>query len=415
MSTAYFSSAYGRPPADIRLGVIGYGHRIRHVLGTIDRYRSGARVTAIVDPRAEELRAEFPEGLKEAAVYADAEAMLDSGTLDGVLIGTRCSLHAPYAVQVLERNLPLFLEKPVATSWEQLRALHAAGATSRSPVVVSFPLRVSPLCEMARALIDSGVIGTVEQVQAVNRVPAYGYYYYHYWMRDDRETGGLWLQKATHDFDYINYLVGQRPRRICAMESKTVFTGDMPAGLKCVECDRQEECMESPYNQFYHQGLTDALEPNDWLCSFAVDTGNHDSATAIIEYESGMHAVYSQNFYIRRGAAARGATLIGYRGTLSFDWYQDEIVVHHHHSRRVERHRLEGQGEGHFAGDKELAHDFLDAVVGRPAARAPLEAGILSLHMCLMARDSCASHTFQDYVPLGGAPAGGLREGGSGE
>jgi predicted dehydrogenase len=395
------SETVTRGSAGLRLGVIGYGHRIRHFLTQIDRFQAGAGVVALVDPRAGELRAAYPDALRDAVAYADADQMLDTADLDGVLIGTRCALHTPYAVQVLARNLPLFLEKPAATSWEQLAALSAAAARSTSPVVVSFPLRVSPLCEMARQIVDSGVIGTVEQVQAVNNVPAYGYYYYHYWMRDDQETGGLWLQKATHDFDYINSLVRQRPRRICAVESKTVFTGDMPAGLRCADCPRQEECMESPYNLFYRRGETQTLESNDWLCSFAVDTGNHDSASAIIEYQSGMHAVYTQNFYARRGAAARGATLIGYRGTLQFDWYRDEIVVHHHHNARVERHRLENQNEGHFAGDKELAHDFLQVMRGRGGSRAPLEAGILSCQMCLMARDACQSHTYQDFHPLG--------------
>src|SRR5579871_1628639 len=235
----------------IRLGVIGYGRRIRHVLMTIGQFKAGTQVVAVLDPQAEALRRQYTDDLQQATFYDDLEQMLDQGRLDGVLIGTRCSLHAPYAVSVLERHLPLFLEKPIATSWEQVGQLRAAAGRSRSPVVVSFPLRVSHLCETARALIDDGAIGAIGQVQATNNVPFYGSGYYHGWMRDEQETGGLWLQKATHDFDYINSLVRQRPTSVCAMESKTVFRGEMPVGLKCVDCTRQDECMESPYNLFY--------------------------------------------------------------------------------------------------------------------------------------------------------------------
>lgn len=380
----------------IRLGVIGYGQRMRHVLETIANFNAGTQVVALLDPRAAELRAQFPDGLRDATTYDDVDQMLDTAGLDGVLVGTRCSLHTPYAVKVLQRNLPLFLEKPVATSWEQLAMLQAAMARSRSPVVVSFPLRVSALCQAARALVDAGAIGTVEHVQAVNNVPFYGSIYYHGWMRDDAETGGLWLQKATHDLDYLTYLVGQQPVRICAMESKTVFRGEMPAGLKCVDCTRQDECPESPYNLFYGQGLTSSVQPNEWLCSFAPDTGNHDAASAIIQYASGMHAVYTQNFYARRSAAARGATLIGYRGTIKFDWYQNELTVAYHHVDKVERHRFDAAGEGHHGGDKELAHDFLGVITGKGASRAPLEAGIMSTALCLLARDSCRTGTFQE-------------------
>jgi hypothetical protein len=182
----------------------------------------------------------------------------------------------------------------------------------------------------------------------------------------------------------------------------------MPAGLRCVDCELQQECPESPYNLFYLQGKTASVEPNTWLCSFAPDTGNHDSASAIVAYESGLHAVYTQNFYTRRGAAARGATLIGYRGTISFDWYREELVVHHHHRAKTERHQFASTGSGHHGGDEELARDFLAILTGRGESRAPLSAGVLSAQMCLLARESCRTNTFQEVRALGGARAGHL-------
>jgi predicted dehydrogenase len=388
-----------------RLGVIGFGRRMRHMLDVIGRFDAGTEVVGVVDPEAGRLRRDFPEQLAGVHVYDDANSMLDDANLDGVLIGTRCSAHTPLAIAVLERNLPLFLEKPVAISWEQLAALEDAASRSTSPVVVSFPLRVSAVCRAAYEVIQSGVIGTVEHVQAVNNVPFYSSTYYHGWMRDDEATGGLWLQKATHDLDYLQYLVDQPPVQLCAMESKTVFTGDMPAGLHCVDCWRQDECPESPYNLFYLQGQTDSVQPNDWQCSFAVDTGNHDSASAIIRFQSGIHAVYTQNFYTRRGAAQRGATLVGYRGTVSFDWYRDEVTVHHHHANRVERHRFEPVAAGHHGGDQELARDFLDALAGKQTSRTPLAAGLLSARMCLAARDSCRTGQFQAIHSAAAIPA----------
>lgn len=393
-----------------RLGVIGYGSRIRHMQDVIDTYNADVHVVAAVDPAEVSLRVSFPERLESVAFYDDVDAMLDGADLDGVMIGTRCRMHTPYAIKVLERGLPLYLEKPVSISEEQVQELHDASQRTASPVVVSFPLRLSHLCQMAKEIVDSGVLGTVENVQAINNVPFYSSTYYHRWMRDEYETGGLWLQKATHDFDYLNYLIGRPPERIIAVESKTVFTGTMPAGLHCVECPKRGECPESPQNLFYKQGLLadmsgsggawDSLNPNSWQCSFAVDTGNHDAATAILQYESGAHATYTQNFYARRGAARRGATLIGYTGTLTFDWYDDEITVHHHHTGRVERHRLERTTGGHHGGDHELAHDFLAVLHGTGPSRATLADGLLSAQMCLMARESCQASQFQAYTPL---------------
>lgn len=193
----------------LRLGVIGYGRRIQHVLQTIARFNAGTQVVALVDPAASTLQQQHADTLGAAQIYETAPEMLDQAALDGVLIGTRCNLHTPYAIEVLARNLPLFLEKPVAISDEQLTALTTAAARSRSQVVVSFPLRLSALCQAAQQVLASGTLGTIEHVQAVNNVPFYSGGYYHGWMRDESQTGGLWLQKTTHDFDYLNYLIGQ--------------------------------------------------------------------------------------------------------------------------------------------------------------------------------------------------------------
>ncbi len=49
--------------------------------------------------------------------------MLAKEDLDGIIIGTRCSLHTPLAIKAMERGVPIFLEKPVYISMEQVQAL----------------------------------------------------------------------------------------------------------------------------------------------------------------------------------------------------------------------------------------------------------------------------------------------------
>lgn len=186
--------------------------------------------------------------------------------------------------------------------------------------VVSFPLRLTEQVQILREIVDSGKIGTVEHVQAVNDVP-YGRVYFHGWYRDEKETGGLWLQKATHDFDYINSILRSRPVEICAMTSKQIFKGDKPAGKLCDECEEKQTCPESYIST--HRAGEYLYGP--WCC-FAEDTGNEDSGSAIIRYETGMHVVYSQNFFARRGAGLRGARFLGYDGTAEFDFQSGDVV-----------------------------------------------------------------------------------------
>lgn len=276
-----------------------------------------------------------------------------------------------------------------------LLALRAAKEASSSEVVVSFPLRVTPLVQLAKEIIDSGKIGTVEHVQAWNNVP-YGWCYYQSWYRDENETQGLFLQKATHDFDYINYLLGIAPRSVCAMTSKQVYKGDHPAGLRCDDCDEHDSCLESPFHAFYTKMESPRVQASGLMCGFAVDTGNEDSGSAIVEYETGMHVCYSQNFFARKTASKRGASLFGYKGTVEFDWYTDELKVHMHHTPRLESYKMNTAGASHGGGDTVLVDNFIRVIRDGAKSVAPLDAGLLSVLMCLKAKESAATKTFQE-------------------
>ncbi len=378
----------------LRFGVIGYGGRIRGIISGLRCFDVDFAIGAITDPRGEEYKA-ADESLKDTVIYQDADEMLDRERLDGVLIGTRCSLHAPMAVKVAARQLPLFLEKPVATSMEQVRALAEAFADYKPQVVVSFPLRLTSLALAAKEIIDSGRLGPIHHVQAWNNVP-YGWCYYGAWYRDYNETGGLFLQKATHDFDYISYLVDSTPKTVCAMNSQRVYGGDKPEDLMCRDCAEQETCIESPFNLFYRRGQGGKVDRESGMqCMFSESIKNEDSGNAILEFENGVQACYSQNFFARNKAGARGARLFGYHGTVEFDWYTGEVKVFDHHSPRYDTIRFEAGG-GHFGGDTELCYDFLQIVQGKGRSRSPIEAGIISALTCLKARESAATHTFQE-------------------
>ena len=385
--------------SQIKLGVIGYGRRIRHIAKLVREIDPEANIVAVTDIHPDAVKAVLPDyGLdpEKVQLFDDPDRMLDTVALDGVLVGTRCDLHTQMALKVMRRNLPLFLEKPVATSMADLALLREGLANYKSQAVVSFPLRVSSLVQTVKEIVESGKIGRIDHVQAVNNVP-YGAVYFQEWYRDEDITGGLFLQKATHDFDYINYLLGDMPTWITAMTSKQIFRGDRRAGLHCRDCSEKTTCLQSPFNPTTHLE-PDWIDPAQRMCAFAVDTGNEDSGSALIRYESGMHVSYSQNFVTRGKAARRGATLVGYLGTLEFDWYTDVVKVYMHHSTRVETIQMQSAGNAHGGGDTILAANFVKVLREDALSVAPLNTGLLSALMCLKAKESAATKTFQEIV-----------------
>lgn len=392
----------------IRIGVIGYGVRIDMLMDQLTDLQADARVTAVADKdpvrvKALMTKSDTPEvqhkmeidkidGLlrkcpmnpDDITFYETAEEMLEKEELDGVMVGTNCNTHSHFAKMVLDKDLPLFLEKPVAVCREDLDILEECDSRPHAPVVVSFPLRATKMIQEAKKIIDAGVIGKPDHVQAFNDVP-YGFVYFHDWYRDESVSHGLFLQKATHDIDVINYLVGEKAVNLCAMKSKQIYKGDMPAGLRCSECSRTEECMESTYNIEKTRSDT----PRSDYCCYAVDTGNEDSGSMIVRYESGMHAVYSQNFFARKAAARRGGRVYGYKGTLEYSFTNDEIKIYDHMSDRVTDIKFNTPPDGHGGGDPMLIQNFIDLIRGREQESiAPLSAGIESAKICLLAKEA---------------------------
>jgi predicted dehydrogenase len=297
------------------------------------------------------------------------------------------------------------LEKPVAISMEQATALEEAFENSRCQAVVSFPLRVSPLCVLARDYIADGAVGEPVHVMASNYVP-YGTVYWQRFYRNYEISGGLFLQKATHDFDYIMSLMDEPITRVAAMGTwGKVFGGDKPAGLHCAICDEQDICLESPQNRKRNQS-GGAL--TDHLCLYSVDCGdpesgcNEDCSSAVFQFESGAHGVYTQVFYARRDAATRGATVSGYMGTVSFDWYTNELKRVRHHAPFSATERA-SEGASHFGGDIELAYDFIGVITGKTESRTPIETGLASVYTCLAARESALTGRYVDVRQVGAA------------
>ena len=378
-----------------KIGVIGFGGRLGDLIqNVLLELGMDVKIAAVADTDLTAVRGRLRHpGLTADGIrfYTDAREMLNNEELDGCMIGTRCNTHTPYAVEVLRRNIPLFLEKPVSVTMEQLRALDAAGKATAAQTVVSFPLRASLPVRKAKAIIDSGEIGEVQHVQAWNNVP-YGAGYYHTWCRDESVTGGLFLQKATHDLDYIQYILGHRPVELCAMESKQIYKGDKPARLRCPDCPEERTCPESEWFMTTYK----ADHPHGDLCCFSTATGNHDSASVLIRYDTGMHVCYSQNFFARKNAQLRGARFLGYKGTLEFDWYTGELLVHKHDEPVDVCYKLDLTASSHFGGDKQLMLNFCGVMAGTENSESSLEDGIASALLCLKAVESAREHRFAE-------------------
>lgn len=386
---------HGRP----RLGIVGFGSRVAGLLNTAAAHDLSFVISAVIDPEQDQILTRVPDRFRDpqgCRRFADLAEFLDSASeVDALIIATRCRLHAALAAQVAELRLPIFLEKPVGICTEDLMLLKQSYAGQEERVVVSFPLRTSPLFQAVREICKSGRLGKINQIQAVNYVP-YGGVYFADWYRDESETGSLWLQKATHDLDYLGVLAGAAPKWIFATESQTIFRGKKPFDLRCSACDDAGVCPESPANlrlRGDHGGMGDG----DHWCAFSEGIRHHDCASALIGYANGVALNYTQNFVARKPAGRRGARITGYLATLEFDWRTGAYSITEHHTSRVDHGDIKVDG-GHNGGDVALWRNFLEVIAGKSTASPNLNDGLNSAELCLAAMRSCETG---QMIPLG--------------
>jgi len=139
-----------------------------------------------------------------------AEILQDSDT-HCVFIATRHNLHARFAIQALEQQKHVFVEKPLALSDDELSAIITAYQNSPGELMVGFNRRFSPLTKDVKEFFSQRQTPLVIQY----RVNA-GYLPKTHWTHDPVEGGGRILGEVCHFVDLIQYLTDAEPIRVYA-------------------------------------------------------------------------------------------------------------------------------------------------------------------------------------------------------
>ncbi len=142
-----------------RLGIIGTGSRGKFHLENLLKDPS-ASVVALCDdyrPHLEEAAALCPE----ATLYEDYHALLESKEVDGVIICTPLSMHAPMTIDALAAGKHCFCEKAMAHTVEQLDQMMAAWKRSGRVLMIGQQRHYDPKYIKAMELVHQGAIGQV--------------------------------------------------------------------------------------------------------------------------------------------------------------------------------------------------------------------------------------------------------------
>ena len=170
----------------------------------------------IIPEKAEALKQKF--GFLSAPVYTDYRKMLDEVKPDVVHICTPHYLHAEMAIEALNRDIHVMLEKPVCLSPDEFDLLLKAEQNSKAKICVSFQNRFLERNEKLKSLVLSGEYGKILSAVGTCFWKREGAYYTESpWRgRLATEGGGVLINQSIHTLDLLLWICGM-PERIAAI------------------------------------------------------------------------------------------------------------------------------------------------------------------------------------------------------
>lgn len=164
------------------------------------------KVVVFVDPetnRAKQMANEF--GLDVEIKASIAEVKSD---VDGAIIATPNHLHAPLAIECLNNDIHVLIEKPLASSLKEGLEIIETEKKSGKIVAVGYCQRFYPNFRLLKELIDQGYFGIVKKFAYQSGSPGGWPTFSNYIMDRQNVGGGVLVVNGSHFLDRMLHLFG---------------------------------------------------------------------------------------------------------------------------------------------------------------------------------------------------------------
>lgn len=140
----------------------------------------------------------------QTTAYTDTEALLDETDVDFLDVCTPTDTHLDLTRAAADAGVDVFLEKPIAGSLEEAHEIDRLTTEADVTLMVGHVLRYFPQYRMARER-DVGTPG-VARARRLSPFPKWGS---DDWYADRERSGGVFLDLAIHDIDYLRWCWGE--------------------------------------------------------------------------------------------------------------------------------------------------------------------------------------------------------------
>ncbi len=289
-----------------RYAIVGTGHRATGMWGAdiAKRYSNEIEFVGLCDKNPK--RAEAGKQLigVNCPTFTDFETMLATVKPDVLMVTTVDSTHHEFITKGLARGITVITEKPMVTEAKDCQAVLDAEKKHDNNLIVTFNYRYAPKHEKIKQIIASGEIGDVNSVNFEWYLDtSHGADYFRRWHRKKAGGGSLWVHKATHHFDLINWWLAADPAEVSAYGDLNVY-GAKNSPFRytnCRPCPHKDKCpfyWDMTKNARLMKLYAEAESVDGYLrdgCVFKEDIDIYDTMAANVKYSNGVMLNYSLN------------------------------------------------------------------------------------------------------------------------
>jgi predicted dehydrogenase len=365
-----------RPADKLKLCMVGTGSRGTSMWGRdlMRRYPDRVEFVGLCDTNPGRVEAAKAIIGTNCRTYSDLhkpmpvfEKMIIETKPDLVIVSSVDATHNDYIVRSMELGVNVLTEKPMTTDEKKVQQILDTEKKTGMKTRVGHNARYSPHCTKIWELLRAGEIGEITSANLNWYLDtSHGADYFRRWHRLTEKGGSLWVHKACHHFDILNWLIDSDPESVYALGSLDFYgrNGNIRAE-NCRTCPHTDECkfyfnierpnmsaemmnaagvttrtQISPYKQLY----LDCEKYDGYLrdgCVFKNDINIFDKMAATIQYANGVQVAYSLTAY--SPYEGYRLALNGTKGRIDI-WIQssnpthdidyDEIVLYKNFSKR---------------------------------------------------------------------------------
>lgn len=238
-------------------------------------------------------------------VFTDLAKMIKDVKPEVVIVTTRDDQHDIQIVEALELGCDVITEKPMTTDEVKCKRILDAEKRTGKKVTVGFNYRYMPHATGLKELLVKNRVGDITSVDFNWLLNTYhGADYFRRWHAYTKYGGSLWVHKATHHFDLLNWWLNSDPVEVMAYGSLENYgKNGTKRGKSCRSCEHKANC-----NYFWdmtkNQKLMELYAANEQhdgyirdSCVFREDIDIWDKMSAQIKYANGVTVNYSLTAY----------------------------------------------------------------------------------------------------------------------